>query len=103
MQNDERAKMFLPFDALKGLKEALREKEKILVDKKILSIEEKEKILNINWKETDIKESAINKYIREKLMENQNLDIIVYGSEKYINNAGKIIDEIVEENVKKSP
>lgn len=40
----ERAKIFLPFDALKGLQEALREKEKILVDKKILSIEEKEKI-----------------------------------------------------------
>lgn len=49
MKNDtklERAKIFLPFDALKGLKEALREKEKILVDKKILSIEEKEKIAN---------------------------------------------------------
>ena len=47
MKNDtklERAKIFLPFDALKGLKEALREKEKILVDKKKLSIEEKEKI-----------------------------------------------------------
>ena len=40
----DRAKIFLPFDALKGFKEALREKEKILVDKKILSIEEKEKI-----------------------------------------------------------
>ena len=40
----ERAKIFLPFDALKGFQEALREKEKILVDKKILSIGEKEKI-----------------------------------------------------------
>lgn len=47
MKNNEklqRAKIFLPFDALKGFKEALREKEKILVDKKILSMEEKEKI-----------------------------------------------------------
>jgi len=42
----ERAKIFLPFDALKGFQEALREKEKILVDKKILSQEEKEKISN---------------------------------------------------------
>ncbi len=42
----ERAKIFLPFDALKGFQEALREKEKILVDKKILSLEEKEKISN---------------------------------------------------------
>lgn len=40
----ERAKIFMPFDALKGLREALKEKEKILVKKKILSIEEKEKI-----------------------------------------------------------
>ena len=42
----ERAKIFLPFDALKGFQEALREKEKILVDKKILSIGEKEKTIN---------------------------------------------------------
>lgn len=40
----ERAKIFLPFDALKGFREACREKEKVLVEKKILSIEEKEKI-----------------------------------------------------------
>ena len=47
MKNDtklDRAKIFLPFDALKGLREALKEKERILVDKKVLSIEEKEKI-----------------------------------------------------------
>jgi hypothetical protein len=31
----ERAKIFLPFDALKGFQEALREKEKVLVPKKI--------------------------------------------------------------------
>ena len=29
----ERAKQFMPFDALKGFKEALKEKEKIIVDK----------------------------------------------------------------------
>ena len=49
MKNDtklERAKIFLPFDALKGFQEALREKEKVLVDRKILSIEEKQKISN---------------------------------------------------------
>lgn len=40
----ERAKIFLPFDGLKGFKEALREKEKILVDKKLISQEEKDKL-----------------------------------------------------------
>ena len=33
----DRAKIFLPFAGLKGFKEALREKEKITVAKKILS------------------------------------------------------------------
>ena len=46
MQNKEfRAKQFMPFDSLKGLREALREKEEILVPKKELS-EEQYKELN---------------------------------------------------------
>ena len=43
----DRAKIFAPFDALKGFKEALREKEKIVVSKRIISQEEKDKIGNI--------------------------------------------------------
>ena len=68
MKNDtklERTKIFLPFDALKGLKEALREKEKILVDKKILSIEEKEKI---SKKLIQIKKGMIIKVTDENLI-----------------------------------
>ena len=48
MKNDcyaERAKIFMPFDALKGFKEALKEKEKIVVDKIELSDEEKDKLI----------------------------------------------------------
>lgn len=33
----ERAKLFMPFDSLKGFQDHLREKERILVDKKLLS------------------------------------------------------------------
>lgn len=33
----ERAKQFMPFDALKGFREALKEKEKVIVDKVELS------------------------------------------------------------------
>lgn len=40
----ERAKQFLPFDALKGLQEALREKEVQYVEKIELSDEKKEEI-----------------------------------------------------------
>ena len=48
MKNDcyaERAKIFMPFDALKGFKEALKEKEKIVVEKIELSPEEKDKLI----------------------------------------------------------
>ena len=48
MKNDcyaERAKIFMPFDALKGFKEALKEKEKIVVEKIELSEEEKDKLI----------------------------------------------------------
>ena len=40
----DRAKQFLPFDALNGFQSALREKEKIIVDKKDLSEETKEEL-----------------------------------------------------------
>lgn len=73
-----------------------------ILSKLTITDEEKEKILNINWKETDIKESTIEKNIREKMNENENVDIIVYGSENYINNVGELINNIVKENVKKN-
>ena len=48
----DRAKQFLPFDALNGFREAIAEKEKLVVKKVILSEEELEKlsqsILKIN-------------------------------------------------------
>ncbi len=44
MDRAERAKQFMPFDALKGLKAALREKERIVVEKKELSEEKGEEL-----------------------------------------------------------
>ena len=43
----DRARQFLPFDALKGLNEALRSKEIEYEDRKDLSEEEEEKISNV--------------------------------------------------------
>lgn len=40
----ERAKIFMPFAALKGFENALREKEKVIVSKRELSEEELEKL-----------------------------------------------------------
>lgn len=44
MDQADRAKQFMPFDALKGLKDALREKERIVVEKKELSEEKGEEL-----------------------------------------------------------
>jgi Asp-tRNA(Asn)/Glu-tRNA(Gln) amidotransferase A subunit family amidase len=46
MSAAERAKQFMPFSALKGLDEALREKERIVVEKAELSEESAENIAN---------------------------------------------------------
>ena len=47
MLNKDRAKQFLPFDGVKGLMEALREKEKIYEQKIELSDEVKEELSEI--------------------------------------------------------
>jgi hypothetical protein len=44
MDRQNRAKQFMPFDALKGFREAVAEKEKIIVPKRDLSEEEKEEL-----------------------------------------------------------
>lgn len=89
-------------DVITILEENLEKNINQILSKLTITEEEKEKILNINWKETDIKESSIQKNIREKMEGNDNLDIIVYGSEQYINCSGEIINKILDENVKKN-
>lgn len=47
MKISDRARIFLPFDALKGFREALAKKEKVKVEKRILSEYQKEEINRI--------------------------------------------------------
>ncbi len=44
MDREIRAKQFMPFDALKGFREAVAEKERIIVPKRDLSEEQKEEL-----------------------------------------------------------
>ena len=44
MDRENRAKQFMPFDALKGFREALEEKERVVVSKRELSEEQKEEL-----------------------------------------------------------
>lgn len=55
-----RAEQFLAFDALKGLKEALREKEKVRVDKKDLSEED---MIRINQVLCNLKKNMLVKVV----------------------------------------
>ena len=56
MDRRNRAKQFMPFDALKGFREAVSEKERIIVPKRDLSEEQKEEI---NWRLRQIQEKDI--------------------------------------------
>lgn len=46
MERSNRAKQFIPFDALKGFREALAEKERIIISQKELSEEKKSELNN---------------------------------------------------------
>ncbi len=80
----DRAKQFLPFDALTGFREALRLKEKELEEKKIL-LEDKEKLLN-------------DKII--KIKKGTMVDIKYYNEFEYIETIGKVKNiDLVNKNI----
>ena len=60
VEYQDRAKIFLSFAALKGFEEALREKEKVIVEKKTLSEEMK---LTISYRLSNLKKKDMVKVI----------------------------------------
>ena len=88
ISRNDRAKQFLPFDALKGFYEALREKEIEYTEKKELSQEQIEEICNhiIELQKDDVIKIIYykNKQYKELIGKIQNVDmnkkkIILYG------------------------
>ena len=71
-----------------------------VLSKITINNEAKEKILNINWKDSDIKKDNIEKVIKSSLLKKENLDIIVCGCEKYNNLANDIIKKVINKNTK---
>lgn len=74
MSNNNRAKIFMPFDALKGFKEAIKEKERIVVEKKEMT-EDLYEELNLEFKK--IKRGSIVK-------------VIYYSKDEYIEYTGMV-------------
>lgn len=72
----------------------LKENSDIVLENLIINNKEKEKILNINWKNSKIKKySNIEKRIKNVLEKNKELNILISGSEKYINEINKMLDK----------
>ena len=70
----DRARQFLPFDALKGFKEAIKERQKIKVEKPELS---EEMAIELSYKLNQVKKGMIVK-------------IVHYDNEEYIETFGMV-------------
>lgn len=74
MSREERAKQFMPFAALKGYEEALRRKEKIVVEKIELSEEMKDEL---------------DRQFRE-IGQNDIVTVVYYAEEEYLQITGMV-------------
>lgn len=74
MSREERAKQFMPFAALKGYEEALRRKEKIVVEKIELSEEMKDEL---------------DRQFRE-IGQNDIITVVYYAEEEYLQITGMV-------------
>lgn len=79
----DRAKLFQPFDSLKGFNKYIKEKEKVIIEKKELSPDDCDEL---NWKINQIKIGMM-------------VEIIYYDKNKYIKLEG-MVSEIDLENEK---
>ena len=74
MDRAERAKQFMPFAALKGYEEALREKEKIVVPKIELSEEMKEEL----------------DFIMQNIQKNDMIKVVYFQEDEYLQVTGLV-------------
>lgn len=73
---------------------------KQVLSKITLNNETKQKILDISWEDTDIKKSMIEKKVKLGIENKKDLDIIVYGNEKFINLSNEIIEKTINKSSK---
>ncbi|MBR1748103.1 MAG: YolD-like family protein [Clostridia bacterium] len=78
MRREDRAKQFLPFDAMKGLTEALRERE--------------EKVLRQEKKELDEEKIAALEATLGALKKGDRVEIVFFREGKYLTKAGVVTE-----------
>lgn len=80
----------------------LKENINNIVQKIIISPEEKEKILRIDWNRNKIKKySEIEKFLKEKIDNNNSVDLLISGNRKYISNINNMLEKFFLKNENK--
>lgn len=80
----------------------LKENVSNVLSNLIINDKEKENILNINWNSNKIqKYSNIEKKLKNILENNNEINILISGSRKYIEEANKIIEKFLNKNTNK--
>jgi len=69
---------------------------KTLVEKIILNNRDKEKILNVNWCQTEIEDENFTMNFKKYLQKNKELILIVNGSNEYIKYTNSIITNLIK-------
>ncbi len=80
----------------------LKENVSNVLSNLVINDKEKQNILNINWKSNKIqKYSNIEKKLKNILENNDEINILISGSRKYIEEANKIIEKFLNKNSNK--
>ena len=80
----------------------LKENVSNVLSNLVINDKEKENILNINWNGNKIqKYSNIEKRLKETLENNKEINILISGSRKYIEEANKVIEKFINKNESK--
>lgn len=94
IQNKIKIETFLEYNLDKNVNDIVKN---ITINK-----EEKENILNINWKNNKIKKySDIHKKLKNIIEGNKEINIVVSGTKKYIIETNKILNKFLEKNINK--
>ena len=80
----------------------LKENVNKVLSNLVIKENEKEDILNINWNSNKIqKYSNIEKKLKKIILNNKEINILISGSRKYIEEANKIVDKFLSKNSNK--
>ena len=80
----------------------LIENTKTVLNNLIINEEDKQKILDVNWKSSKIqKYSNVEKKLKSIIDNRKEVNILISGSQKYINETNKMINKFLEKNINK--